>query len=271
MITATSSSPLPAGFRGACAPRSAGIFLEIAAGLGWSAAVVEAFIKVEAAGAAYLPDGRPKILFERHKFYAYNGRRWSRTHSDISNPKSGGYKGGAAEYDRLRRAMALDHDAALKATSWGLPQIMGSNCNLAGYGSPEAMITDFCAGEDQQLRAFGAFIRSANLVKAGKALDWVALARGYNGANYAQGGYDRKLAAEYAAIISRVQHPISDGRAETAQIQAALNAAGYGPLAVDGKLTTAAIKSFQRARGLGDNGIVDAKTRAALIGTGASS
>jgi hypothetical protein len=44
---------------------------------------------------------------------------------DISNPKPGGYKGGAGEYSRLEAAMTLDKEAALKSASWGLAQVMG--------------------------------------------------------------------------------------------------------------------------------------------------
>lgn len=53
----------------------------------------------------------------------------------------------------------------------------------------------------------------------------------------------------------------------TAQVQQALNAAGFGPVSVDnvkGPRTVDAIKRFQRAKGLMPDGIVGAKTEAAL-------
>src|SRR5262245_45531080 len=79
-----------------------------------------AVIQIESSGAGYLPDRRPKILFERHKFHRATGGRFDNSHPDISNRKQGGYgAGGAHQYERLEEALALDRDAALSSASWG--------------------------------------------------------------------------------------------------------------------------------------------------------
>ena len=66
-------------------------------------AAVRAVIDVESRGG-FLPDKRPKILFERHYFSRLTKRKFDGSHPLVSNPKWGGYKGGAAEYDRLGAA-----------------------------------------------------------------------------------------------------------------------------------------------------------------------
>ena len=72
-------------------------------------------LKVETNGFGFLPDRRPKILFERHIFHKRTDGKFSAAHPDISNAASGGYSGGAAEYDRLARATKLDRGAALES------------------------------------------------------------------------------------------------------------------------------------------------------------
>ena len=76
--------------------------------LGVEVAAVKAVIDVESRGG-FLADGRPKILFERHLFSRFTGKKFDKPpNDDIANPSAGGYKGGAAEYGRLARAIALD-------------------------------------------------------------------------------------------------------------------------------------------------------------------
>jgi N-acetylmuramidase len=73
---------------------------------------------VETGGCRFLPDRRPVILFERHIFSRETNHTFDASNSDISNPHAGGYSaGGAAQYDRLQRALALDRKAALRSAS----------------------------------------------------------------------------------------------------------------------------------------------------------
>jgi len=50
--------------------------------------------------------------------------------------------------------MALDRDAALRSTSWGLFQIMGLNHQRANFNSVDEMINAMSKTEAHQLRAF---------------------------------------------------------------------------------------------------------------------
>ncbi|MBV8493001.1 MAG: DUF3380 domain-containing protein, partial [Alphaproteobacteria bacterium] len=88
---------------------------------------------VESAGSGFLPDTRPKLLFEAHVFGKLTRHCWDDAHPNISAPSwDRALYGppGAHQYDRLEEALALDATAALEAASWGLFQILGSNFAL---------------------------------------------------------------------------------------------------------------------------------------------
>src|SRR5712692_6139385 len=109
--------------------------------IGVGAAELWAVVGVETTGCGFLPDRRPKILFERHVFSRETQRRFDASNPDLSNPRPGGYgPAGAPQYDRLGRAIDLDRDAALRSTSWGIGQVMGYNAAAAGYGDTEQMV-----------------------------------------------------------------------------------------------------------------------------------
>jgi len=93
-----------------------------------------AVLQVEAAQSGFLPDRRPTILFERHIFYRLTSGAFKTTHPGICNPVPGGYGApGAYQYTRLNQAMALNSDAALQSSSWGIGQVLGQYFSLAGY------------------------------------------------------------------------------------------------------------------------------------------
>ena len=167
--------------------------------LGASVAHVRAVIAVEAGGAGFLPDGRPKILFERHKFSQFTGGKFDATHGDLSSSVAGGYRGGEAEYLRLYKALQLDGEAAVRATSWGAFQIMGFNWQACGEKSLWGFLLAMHDNEDAQLALFVEFLLSQGLAPPLRARDWATFARGYNGPGYARNQYDTKLAAAYAA------------------------------------------------------------------------
>ena len=82
-----------------------------AALLGVSSAAVQAIAEVESLGAGMLPDGRPKILFERHVFRRLlleKGAKIEGLPVDLVNRTTGGYRGGVAEHMRLARAVSID-------------------------------------------------------------------------------------------------------------------------------------------------------------------
>src|ERR1700691_1336114 len=79
-------------------------------------AALWAVLSVETSGCGYLPDRRPKILFERHIFSKLTQGRYDSVAPDISAPTPGGYGDlGANQYSRLGAAIQLDSEAALQS------------------------------------------------------------------------------------------------------------------------------------------------------------
>lgn len=162
---------------------------------------VHAILDVESAGSGFDKLGRPKMLFEPHIFWRELGPGAGRDKAAAQGLAYPRWKPGAYpkdSYPRLAKAMAIDEEAALRSASWGLGQIMGFNCKLAGYPTARAMVEAFCEDEEHHLRAMIRFITSAGLDDELRRHDWAGFARGYNGASFAKNGYDKKLAASYA-------------------------------------------------------------------------
>lgn len=67
----------------------------ISTGLG--IAELWAVLSVETSGCGYLPDRRPKILFERHVFSRLTEHRYDAGDADISQPTAGGVRNGRRE------------------------------------------------------------------------------------------------------------------------------------------------------------------------------
>lgn len=160
-------------------------------------AAIKAVAEVEAVGEGFLPDGQPKILFERHKFHQHTKGKYSAANPDISNKNSGGYIGGAAEHKRLAKAAKLDRNAALMSASWGRFQIMGENWDDLGYKSLQEFINAMYASETEHLMAFVKFVKVNGLVDELQRKDWKGFAERYNGPAYARNSYDKKMAAAY--------------------------------------------------------------------------
>lgn len=93
------------------------------------------------------------------------------------------------------------HKGRDEATSFGAFQIMGFNAKSLGYSSATAMKEAFeSGGAEEQVRAFGKFLETRNLVRyitAGQTPNFEAFAHTYNGAGYAKLNYHGKMAAAY--------------------------------------------------------------------------
>lgn len=218
-------------------------------------------ISVETSGCGFLADRRPQILFERHYFHQLTGGRFD--DGDISDPTPGNYgSAGTHQYDRLTRAAALDHAAAIRSTSWGLGQIMGANAVSAGYPDAETMVAAMLDSEDAQLHAVAAFTEKAGLGNALKTHNWAKFAAGYNGPNYTKNQYDTKLAPAFATYL---KSPLPDLNLRAAQLY--LTYAGFQPGPIDGRMgkrTRDAIIAFQRQHQLPETGTADPQLLAAL-------
>ena len=115
--------------------------------------------------------GAPGKRWENHK--------WRRDVKDAWKPFHGTQAG---EYEVYRFAKTLSgRELAAQSASWGGTQVMGFNCGLIGYTSACDMVDAFMADERWQVLGFFDFCRSAGLIAAIKAQDWVTFGNGYNG------------------------------------------------------------------------------------------
>jgi peptidoglycan hydrolase-like protein with peptidoglycan-binding domain len=247
-------------FTGQAIPLSAQTLNFIAESLDVQLPAIWSVLTVETSGCGFLRDRRPQILFERHKFHGATGGRFDEVAPDLSNRVRGGYaQTGSGEYERLQRAVALDENAALESTSWGLGQIMGFNAATVGFTDVNDMIEKFRDSEDQQLGAMMAFIQDANIAPALRAEDWPAFAFRYNGAGFKEGHYDEKLADAHARYKVGPLPDLTVRWAQMALTFLAIPKVG-GVDGVFGSKTQAALKTFQSSRGLSPTGDPDSAT-----------
>jgi hypothetical protein len=173
--------------------------------LGVDVPAIRAVVEIECGGKPFIADGRPTILFEAHVFHRLTQGRHAgaKDRHGVSLSVSSWDRrlygsAGAHQWERLEDAAALDWDAAHKACSWGLGQILGTNHVAAGYpdiaGFVEAMKE---GGAGAHLDAMVGFLKFNRLDAPLRRHEWAAFARGYNGPGYAQNAYDTKLAAAY--------------------------------------------------------------------------
>ena len=171
-------------------------------------AMLFAIRDVEGQSDGFLSDGRPLILFERHKFYQALEKKFGTAKAVavmteaplICHPKwdASVYKGYKREYDRLNYAITFDRECALLSASWGMFQIMGGNYEMCGYKDVEAFVKDMYESEDFHLTAVIKFILAQpKLIKAIKDKNFALIAQIYNGPAYAKNAYDKKLANAY--------------------------------------------------------------------------
>jgi len=178
-------------------------------------AVLKSVYKVESNGKGFVGD-EPKILFEGHVFWkrlkqaGLRPETLVRGNEDILYPvwTKQFYIGGAGEQQRLARAEAIQHQAALESASWGLFQIMGYHWESLGYESIDDFVARMRNHERDQLEAFCRFVTKTKdrdghtLAELLAAKDWAAFAFAYNGAGYRQNAYDDKLKEQYRRYSS---------------------------------------------------------------------
>lgn len=178
-------------------------FRAAATDLACEVAAIRAVAETEARDEAWDREGRPIILFERHKFARHSGGLYNRTHRDISNPTRGGYGPLSRQYPKLRRAAILDETAALKSASWGLFQILGENHADAGYSTVGQFVDAMLASRSNHLKAFVAFVKAnSGMLRAIRNKDWATFARLYNGPAYRDNDYDGKMSRAYQRLTA---------------------------------------------------------------------
>jgi hypothetical protein len=232
--------------------------------IGAESAALWSLLNVETSGSGFLPDRRPKILFERHYFHRLTNGKYDMDHPDISAQSPGGYgPSGAHQYERLEMALALDEGAALQSASWGLGQIMGSHFQKLAYESPTDMVENFVQSEGDQLQGIAKFLITEGLDEALRDKNWANLAKGYNGPNYAINQYDVKLASFYDRFSKGLLPDLSVRAGQLYLVYAGFSLTIDG---IFGSSTSKALKEFQANNALPSTGELDDATWSALVG-----
>ena len=258
----------------------------LATRIGVEPAALLAIAEVEAAGRAYaVVNGHkePLIRFEGHYFDRRlpASKRTAARAAGLADPKAGAVKNPASQVARwamLAKAAAIDHKAAHESVSWGLGQVMGAHWEWLGHSGIDALVAEARSGVGGQISLMARYIDKAGLAATIRRCDWAAFARAYNGPGYKRQGYDRKITeayAKYAGEAGAASPASTDGvlRRGSAgdavrDLQMRLGAAGQA-ISVDGvfgRFTEAAVRDFQRARGLVVDGIAGPLTLGMLKG-----
>ena len=186
-------------------------YAEAAQLLGCEVAAIKAVAEVESAGAGFLNNGKPRILFEGHWFYRHTKGAHASTHPALCHrtqtndhyAKGSAEERGAGEWARLEAAKHLNSHAALLSCSVGKFQVMGFNHKLCGFDTVEEFWQRLAQGEREQLRAFCGFVKSKGLADHLVHHQWDKFAEGYNGKGYKKFSYDVKMAKAYAKFAGR--------------------------------------------------------------------
>jgi murein L,D-transpeptidase YcbB/YkuD len=245
-------------------------------------AALLAVAEVESGGTAFADvNGRrePLIRFEAHFFdrRLSDRKRAVAREKGLAAPVAGAIanpRTQAARWRMLEQAASIDAKAAYESVSWGLGQVMGAHWAWLGYADVDALVAAARSGVAGQVRIMMQYIDKAGLRDALRKHDWAGFARSYNGPAYKRNAYDAKLAAAYARYApgnsgARPAMPLlkrGSRGTSVADLQHDLTALGY-PIAADGVFgpaTVQAVMVFQRDHALTVDGIVGARTNAAI-------
>ncbi len=161
---------------------------------------LHAFMDVEAAGSGFDNQGRPKMLFEPHKFFAHlsGDQRATAVKQGLAYKSWGEKPYPKDSYPRLIKAMAINEAAALMSCSWGSTQILGEYFGDIGFRTVEDMVQAFMDSEAEHLEATVTLLVKWKVDDDLRAHRWATVAKTWNGPGYAKNEYDIKLAASFA-------------------------------------------------------------------------
>lgn len=184
---------------------------EIAKDYNLEYACIKAVIEVESAGSGFQSDGRPKILFEGHRFYYWlkqlgiDPTELIPGNENIIYPKwvKTYYK--EDQWKRFDKAKKISVEAAIMSCSWGMFQIMGENVKnglLRRYSNLNSFFVAQHLSEKEHMLDFIDFVNNKKLkglplITYLRAKDWANFSYSYNGGGYKQNQYDTKLERAY--------------------------------------------------------------------------
>lgn len=239
-----------------------------------------AVIEIESAGKVGNP--LPIIRWEGHYFDRLVSAKLRATAraQGLSSPTAGKVKNPSsqsARYDILKKAAAIDEEAAYSSISIGVGQVMGSHAKDLGYKSAKDMFDRASEGFQGQVELMIRFIVFNNLIDELQRLDWSAFARAYNGPAYAKNRYHLNMKEAYERYTGGTI-PVVQGSAtnmlrmgskglRVRELQAILTRAGF-TVKVDGDFgptTKDAVIAFQKKYKLEADGVVGPATQKELL------
>ena len=126
--------------------------------------VVHMLLEVESLGDGFDKQGRPKMLFEPHVFDRnLKGEERARARREGLAYPDWRRNYPADSYPRLKKAIAINQTAALKAASWGASQILGENHRKAGYDTVEEFVLAMMEDEDNHVEAMISFCKKSGI------------------------------------------------------------------------------------------------------------
>ena len=169
--------------------------VETANALGIPVEVIQTIESVESGG-------RPSaIRFEPHLFLRH------KPSLSLDIPFTRGPRGfsvtrSETDQSAFEHAFELDPEAAVKSTSWGLYQVLGSHL-IKAYGNARLGVDSFYANplEASYRLLVSWFKGNRRALDAARAKDWDELAKRYNGPGNAE-KYSEALAREYAKVTA---------------------------------------------------------------------
>ena len=172
--------------------------------LGCNARQVMAVAKVESGGKSFDDGGRPKILYERHKFHRFTAGRFSPAW--FSSSARGGYSedhtpgdGIPGSWGKLLDACGCDPHAAFMACSWGAFQVLGEWWDELGYPSPFALAWTTVQSEADHYELLVRYIERFKLQDELRAVSpnsdtCIPFVAAYNGPAFRDNDYHTKIA-----------------------------------------------------------------------------
>lgn len=246
-----------------------------AAGLGAEPLNLMAVSAIESSGENFWTLGNKQVAVirpEAHWFSHYTGHKYDQSHPHISRPSwdpSVAAKSRAEAWDQFEEMAGLNHNAAIRSTSWGPFQIMGFHAETLGY-DPDQFVDEIDGPDDDgQMDTFVSFVKAdPRLLRAIRRGDWDTWETVYNGGGYG-GAYARKIRdwlATHTALSPvepRAPRTLVEGMQgeDVKRLQIALGIDADG---IFGSETKRAVIRFQTVKGLTPDGIVGQFTKKQL-------
>jgi hypothetical protein len=210
------------------------LLAEKARDLGVPTHAAAGIMKVESGGSTFgVTTGKTILRFENHVFW----REWGRSnvakfnaHFDFDRTSGGKpfqqhrfrgsptdawepcHKNQDQEWRVIEFAAGLSgEEPAFRSASWGAGQIMGFNAHVVGYHTAKEMVASFNRAERSQITGIFEYIRANHLAGEVVRGNYIAVARGYNGAGQAAAysALIQNAAESYRRVTAGKMHVIS--------------------------------------------------------------